>query len=64
MEKSAKKVRPNDKIGENGFPRGIVANIGKLDDLADCLLQGVTWLDWQIMRNRVLREGAQAVGIE
>jgi cruciform cutting endonuclease 1 len=29
----------------------------KLDDLADCLLQGLTWLDWHAKRHRFVTEG-------
>lgn len=31
--------------------------IGKLDDLADCLVQGVTWLEWERMKSRVVKDG-------
>lgn len=36
-------------------------DIGKLDDLADCLLQGITWLDWEAARNRISHHGFSAI---
>lgn len=42
---------------EKSRDKALKKDIGKLDDLADCLLQGMTWLEWQIIRGRVVREG-------
>lgn len=40
---------------------GVEAGIGKLDDLADCLLQGVAWVKWQENRRVLVDGGVEAL---
>lgn len=39
----------------------VPAEMGKLDDLADCLLQGVAWIKWEENRRAVLNGGLEAL---
>ncbi|KAI4212561.1 MAG: hypothetical protein LQ351_004813 [Letrouitia transgressa] len=36
--------------------------MGKLDDLADCLLQGMAWVRWEENRSKVLSKGPDVLG--
>lgn len=45
--------------GKRGGGEG--EDIGKLDDLADCLLQGMAWIRWEENRVTIVENGLEAV---
>ena len=51
-EKMEGRHRRNLEVGEK---------MGKLDDLADCLLQGLAWSKWEENRREVLKHGVDAL---
>jgi cruciform cutting endonuclease 1 len=35
--------------------------MGKLDDLADCLMQGMAWIEWEENKRKALEHGVEAL---
>lgn len=59
--RGGKRVKVGEKIvGREGEGGGEV-EIGKLDDLADCLLQGMAWVQWEKNRRLVMEKGVRAL---
>jgi cruciform cutting endonuclease 1 len=49
------------KIGVLGVGVGDGEKMGKLDDLADCLLQGMAWVQWEENKRLLLKKGVEAL---
>ena len=57
--KLVKRVTPKIKeVNESG---GASTELGKLDDLADCLLQGMAWIRWEQNRSLIMARGIKAL---
>ena len=60
--RGGKRGRVGEKVvGSREGEGGGEVEIGKLDDLADCLLQGMAWVQWERNRRLVMEKGVQAL---
>jgi len=60
--KGAKRVAvKQDEMIVDTPDRSVEVEMGKLDDLADCLLQGMAWVEWERNRRTILTDGIQAL---
>jgi len=49
------------EVGGQHQKAAMLVEIGKLDDLADCLLQGMAWIQWEKNRRLIVSKGLQAL---
>lgn len=57
MIKSTPALTPNAAVQDEKSEE----ELGKLDDLADCLLQGMAWWTWEGNRRRVVEKGIEVL---
>ncbi|MCJ1336820.1 hypothetical protein MMC09_002098 [Bachmanniomyces sp. S44760] len=58
LSKAERKKRAN---ASQPIGQASTSAIGKLDDLADCLLQGIAWVEWEENRRLVSAKGVEAI---
>ena len=51
------------ELSEGKGKSDISVEIGKLDDLADCLMQGMAWIQWERNRRMIMEEGLKALDV-
>ena len=65
LTKKTRKVRKSSVKQKGLFgcgPQGVARDsVEKLDDLADCLLQGMAWIKWESNRRLIMAKGAEAL---
>lgn len=54
-------TKPGGSVGPRGARKEGEEQMGKLDDLADCLLQGMAWIQWEENKRIVLKCGVEAL---
>ena len=59
--RGGKRGKVGEKVVRGEGEGGGEVEIGKLDDLADCLLQGMAWVQWERNRRLVMEKGVQAL---
>lgn len=59
--KGRRKAAKDEEMKEAERMNSAPADVGKLDDLADCLLQGMAWIQWEQNRRMIVSEGLEAM---
>ena len=54
-------VQQDQLLGQDPLLHSPNIEVGKLDDLADCLLQGMAWIRWENNRRAILADGVRAL---
>ena len=64
LEKKRGRTRPSQKrvqLDDQGKDVDVSVETGKLDDLADCLLQGMAWTQWEENKQSILSKGIDSL---